>query len=259
MESNGTVAPLKKKLFIPYLALSDPDWKLSYEIVNVLFHLGADTIELGLPFTDPVADGSVLQQSFSRILQNGFRLTDFFDFLGKVNQTHPQKPLVVMGYANIFYQYRFSKIFKKLKSFGVSGLVIPDIPFEEKTRHKELKNTSLSLIDFVTPTTPPVKIKKICSKAQGFLYLVSTKGVTGKSRFDKGIKKISKKIRAFTDIPVIMGFGIRTREHIQASCKFADGVIIGSLIHEIIEKNISQKQKIPQKIEKTLRALLKDI
>ena len=248
-----------KKLFIPYLALSDPDWRLSGEIIDVLFGLGADTIELGLPFTDPVADGPVLQQSFSRILQNGFKLNDFFDFLEKTHHRYSQKPLLVMGYANLFYRYGFPKIFKRLGSMGVGGLVIPDLPFEEKKVRPELKGASLPLIDFITPTTPEKKIKKICSQAEGFLYLVSTKGVTGRSQFDQRIRVISKKIRRLTDTPVVVGFGIKAKEHIKTLGEFADGFIVGSLIHEIIEKNMDQKKKIPRKLEKALGAVLEDI
>ncbi len=248
-----------KKLFIPYLALGDPDWETSYEIVNILFELGADTIELGLPFTDPVADGPVLQRSFKRILEQGFRLNYFFNFLKKVHKSYPKQHFLVMGYANIFYQQGFSRFFTKLQKFGVSGLIIPDIPFEEKNNYQELKNSPLPLIDFITPTIKKEEIKQICLQAEGFLYLVSTKGVTGKSKFDKRIKMLADRAHQLTDIPVIVGFGIRTKEHIEALRDFVDGFIIGSLIHEIIEKNIHQKQKIPKQIKKELGEIIENI
>ncbi len=248
-----------KKLFIPYLALGDPDWETSYEIVHILFELGADTIELGLPFTDPIADGPVLQRSFKRILDADFNLNDVFDFLEKIQMDYPNKSFLLMGYANLFYQYGFSKFFKKVQSYGVDGLVIPDIPFEEKKNHKELQESSLSLIDFITPTIKDHKIKKISSEAEGFLYLVSTKGVTGKSQFDKQLKVIAQKARKLANIPVVVGFGIRTNEQIKILRDFVDGFIIGSLIHEIIEEKLTHKKRIPKKIKKILRGIVEDI
>ena len=228
----------KKSLFIPYLALNDPDWDISYEIVKSFFDLGADTIELGLPFTDPVADGPVLQKSFIRIFEHKFHLNEFLSFIGKVHKNYPEKPLVVMGYANLFYHHGFSKTFQKMEKAGVKGLVIPDLPFEEKQNFPEIKKTSLALIDFITPTTKYQTIEKIAKQAEGFLYLVSTKGVTGKSKIDPKIESLAKSLRKFTDVPVLVGFGIRTKEHLNKISKFADGFIIGSLIHEIIEKNL---------------------
>ena len=248
-----------KKLFIPYLALGDPDWETSHEIIHILFELGADTIELGLPFTDPVADGPVLQRSFKRILDKGFKLGDIFTFLEKNQMYYPNKSFLLMGYANLFYQYGFSQFFKKIQSYGVDGLVIPDIPFEEKKNYQELQNTSLSLIDFITPTIKNHTMKHISSQAEGFLYLVSTKGITGKSKFDKQLKIIAQKARTLANIPVVVGFGIRTNEHIKMLRDSVDGFIIGSLIHEIIEENITQKRKILKKIKRSLGGIVEDI
>ena len=246
----------KGYIFIPYLALNDPDWDLSFEIIEALFSLGADSIELGLPFTDPIADGIVLQKSFSRILAKDFHLDDLFLFLGRLNQNFKDKFFLVMGYANLFYQYGYSKLCIRLSKLNVKGLVIPDIPFEEKENNELLKPLNIPLIDFITPSTKDRKLNTICRKANGFLYLVSTKGVTGKSSFDQNVFSLAGKIKKLTDIPVIVGFGIRSRRHIQEVIKHADGFIIGSLIHEIIQENLDHKTTIPKKILKTLKGIL---
>ena len=246
----------KGYIFIPYLALNDPDWDLSFEIVETLFSLGADSIELGLPFTDPTADGVILQKSFSRILAKDFHFNGLFSFLDRLNQNFKDKFFLVMGYANLFYQYGYSKLFPRFSKLNVKGLIIPDIPFEEKKNNKIYKSLDTPLIDFITPTTKDKKLKTICGKANGFLYLVSTKGVSGKSSFNKNVFSLADKAKKLTDTPVMVGFGIRNRKHTQKVMKHADGFIIGSLIHEIIEENLDTKKKIPKKILKTLKDVL---
>ena len=247
----------KKYIFAPYLALNDPDWDTSFEIISSLFQLGADTIELGLPFTDPVADGPILQRAFSRILNNDFKINDFFDFLKRVNIAFPDKPLLVMGYANIFYQLGIPTIFKKLANFNVQGVIIPDILQEQKNALLP-KNSEITLINFITPTASKERIQKISQCSDGFLYVVSSKGVTGKNKLNfNNVAPICKAIKKETDTPILIGFGIREKEQINQVIKIADGFIIGSLIHEIIESNIiNKKNNIVKDIEIKLKELL---
>ena len=246
----------KGYIFIPYLALNDPDWDLSFEIIETLFSLEADSIELGLPFTDPIADGIVLQKSFARILTKGFHLDDFFTFLDKLNRNFTDKFFLVMGYANIFYQYGYLRLFKKLSKLNVKGLLIPDIPFEEKKNNKNFNSLDVPLIDFIAPTTKDQKLKAICRESNSFLYLISTKGVTGKSSFDKSVFDLADITKKLTNTPLLIGFGIRNKTHTQKVIKHADGFILGSLIHEIIEENLTHKKKIPKKIFKALKGIL---
>ena len=249
-------AQKKGFIFVPYLALGDPDWEASLDIIQVLFELGADSIELGLPFTDPTADGFILQKSFSRVLKEDFKMSKLFAFLEKSRERFPDKSFLLMGYANIFYQYGYSKLLKDLKKFHVSGLVIPDLPFEEKSRYQFPQKTDTAFIDFITPTTSPEKIQKICADAQGFLYLVSTKGVTGKSSFDTSALKLAREAKKLTQTPVLVGFGIRNKTHIKKVLEYADGFIIGSLIHQIIEDNYNNKKNMLHNIRSTLGKIL---
>ena len=231
-------------IFAPYLAVNDPDWDSSFEIASELFKLGADTIELGLPFTDPVADGPVLQRTFTRVLNNNFNMEDFFSFLKRLNTAFPNKPLLVMGYANVFYQFGFSAIFKKLEKLNVRGVIIPDMLREAKSNLLP-PNSEIALIDFITPTTSDKRLKETCKQADGFLYLVSSRGVTGKKNLDfKFLEPICEKIKQETDTPILIGFGIRDKEQAKEAIKIADGFIIGSLIHEIIEENLLKDKKI---------------
>ncbi len=248
----------KKYLFIPYLALNDPDWDMSLEIISSFFKLGADSVEIGLPFTDPVADGTTLQRAFERIINSGFKMSEFFLFLKKINQKFPQKPLIIMGYSNIFLQWGIPDIFYKLEKRNVRGIIISDLPFDEK-KIFSFQQSKIPLINFITPTTTDERLHKICSASEGFLYLVSRKGVTGKSHHDfKSLVPLCNKIRSKTNKPILVGFGIREKKQAEKVIQMADGFIIGSLIHEIIEKNIKGKNRdqIPRKIFTRLKEIL---
>ena len=244
------VIAAKGHAFVPYLAAGDPNWETSKKLVALLISSGADTIEIGLPFTDPVADGPVLQRAFKRVLSERqtrrFDIELFFDFLSQLKESHPDFPFLVMGYANIFYRMGFHKIFSRLIKLNVLGVIIPDIPYEEKDRLVKREKLEpllkkISWIDFVTPTTTTERLNKICSQASGFLYFVSTKGVTGQGQKNfslKPMKKIISEVRKRTKVPVLTGFGIRSAAHALEAIQVTDGFIIGSRIHEIIEQNL---------------------
>lgn len=267
-EENRQASPLEQKLqearakkgyaFIPYLAAGDPDWQTSEALVKTLIEAGADSMEIGLPFTDPVADGPVLQRAFKRVLSTAFELEMFFGFLERIKKNHPDFPLVVMGYANIFYHMGFKKIFNRLSNLNVVGVVIPDIPFEEKRHIIEKEGLQgilekISWVDFITPTVTEDRLDKICRYAQGFLYFVSTKGVTGQSNFSlKPWAKIIARIRKKTSVPVITGFGIRNADHAMEAIHYTDGFIIGSRIHEVIEESLSEKNAIAGRLKEDI-------
>jgi len=232
-------------LFIPYIALGDPDWELSEKFVDLFIKCGADTIELGLPFTDPAADGPVLQRAFQRVLSRSFKMEELFLFLTRLKKKYPDYPFLIMGYANLFYHAGFETIFKKLIQGNVAGVIIPDVPYEEK--RKIIKENRLehimkqiAWVDFITPTTTLDRLDAICSDAGGFLYFVSTKGVTGQqSTFSLASSKtIIKEVRKRTAVPLMIGFGVRNRENAKESVKYGDGFIVGSRFHEIIEQNM---------------------
>lgn len=252
----------KGYLFIPYLLLGDPSYEQSLEIADKLLSLGADSLELGLPFSDPAADGVVLQRAFRRVLAQGFHWQDVLVFLRKLRARYPQRYFLVMGYANLLYQHGFLRLFEELYSLGVRGVVVPDIPLEEKERIRRSYGLGsyrdkVAWIDFVTPTTTPERLNKILMQARGFLYIVSYKGTTGSRNvsFDE-VRKALKGLRAMTKLPLIVGFGIRQREHIVGLLPYADGFIIGSRIHEIIEENISRQGDLVAKIGEEISQIL---
>lgn len=248
----------KGYLFIPYLALDDPNLDKSFEIASLYLRKGADSIEFGLPFTDPVADGPILQQTFRRILQSPFKMNRIYNFLKRMQEAHPRIPFIIMGYANLFYRYGFTRLAKKLYSVNVKGFVIPDIPYEEKMRlfneEKELSRFQ-SWISFVTLTASDERIHQISKNANGFIYLVSVKGTTGSSmpNFEE-IKPVVEKIKAVRDIPVMIGFGIRNQKQVSELIRFTDGFIIGSHFQDIIGR-VSDKDIIPS-ISRELDSIL---
>lgn len=255
----------KKKgyLFVPYLALGDPDWESSLSLARALFESGADTIEIGLPFTDPVADGPLLQRVFKKVLSSEtdkYSLSRVYDFLARLKSEFPDKRFVVMGYANIFYSHRFSSVFKKLASLNVAGVIIPDIPYEEKQIMIKRENLSeilkkISWIDFVTPTTDRVRMETTLKHSSGFVYFVSTKGVTGQDNFNiKQYKKLISHLKKVSGVPVLIGFGIKNRQHADQAVTLADGFIVGSKIHETIGE--STPRNAPNNLRKMVSGLL---
>ena len=240
---------LKEKghLFVPYLALGDPDFDRSFELVKALLEAGADTIELGLPFTDPTADGPVLQRAFQRILKKDFHFDQVIEFLKRLKAEFPEQPFILMGYGNIFLQRSFRESFQTLSELNVGGIITADIPYEEKK--KLIKKFDLEdvlkkicWIDFVTPTTDAKRLKKICKNARGFIYVVSYKGITGQANFYlKPIEGLFARIRDITDVPLLVGFGIREVGHATQAIQYADGFIVGSKIHQIIENNPAEQ------------------
>ena len=248
---------LEKKgyLFIPYLALGDPDWQTSYAICETMLKNGADAIELGLPFTDPVADGPVLQNAFKRILKKPFNLKDVTRLLQKLHKNYPHQPFIIMGYANIFYKSGFYNLFELFSRYNIQGVIIPDIPWEEKNliinQHGlQAFTETIAWIDFITPTTSGTRVDNISKHARGFIYLVATKGVTGQSGFTlKPLKKLIQRVKNKSVAPVLVGFGIKNKKHAISACETADGFIVGSRFHEIIEKNLKTSKNILSEID----------
>ena len=253
---------LKGYLFIPYLALGDPDWQTNLQLAKTLLDAGADSLELGLPFSDPSADGPVLQRAFKRVLARPFHWADALNFMAQLKEYAPDRRFVVMGYANVFYQPGFKNTFAKLYEHNVRGVVIPDVPFEEKHHLIEDEklasfNDKIAWVDFITPTTTPQRLLKIAQASRGFLYIVSYKGTTGGSSFSlKPLAPMLKKLRQLTTTPLIVGFGIRKREQAAEATRLADGFIIGSRLHEVIEENLNSPQQTAMALQKELQALL---
>ncbi|MCX7633763.1 MAG: tryptophan synthase subunit alpha [Turneriella sp.] len=244
----------KGYLFIPYIAYGDPDSKTTFEIVCQMVEAGAATVEIGIPFTDPVADGPVLERAFRRALRHEFHIADFLAMLQKLHKRYPVFPFTVMGYANIFYRAGFKSLLERLYACNVQAIVIPDIPYDEK-RHiiarEELAPIleKMAWIDFITPTTGRKRLAEIAQNAQGFIYLVSYKGVTGQKHPDfKSLKPLVKDIRQHSKTPIVIGFGIRDRATATEAMRIADGFVMGTVFHEMVEQNLERIPAIPHEI-----------
>lgn len=252
----------KGYLFIPYIAYGDPDSKITFEIICKMVDGGAATVEIGLPFTDPVADGPALERAFRRSLKHEFKIADVLSMLNKLHKKYPKFPFTIMSYANIFYQAGFKNLLEKFYDNGVQAVIIPDIPHDEKKYITEKENLTdilgrVAWIDFITPTTTVKRVQEVARDANGFLYLVSYKGVTGQKNFTlKPLKPLIKAIRKATRVPLVVGFGIKDKIHASEAVRLTDGFIMGTVFHEMIEHNMERAPAIPHEIGWALPGML---
>ncbi len=245
-----------KKAFIPFITCGDPNLQTTKELIYTLEKAGADIIELGIPFSDPTAEGVVIQSANMRALSNKITTDNIFDMVETLDVS---VPLVFMTYANIVYTYGIEKFAKKCKEIGMSGVILPDIPFEEKEEFSEIfKEHGIDFISLIAPTSND-RIKMIAQNACGFIYLVSSLGVTGvRQNISTDIDSIVSLIRDVTDLPIAIGFGISTEQQAQKMANKADGVIVGSAIVKIIEKHGENSQKQVDEYVKTLIRAIAD-
>ena len=224
------------KAFIPFITCGDPDLQTTAECVREAVRNGADLVELGIPFSDPTAEGPVIQGANIRALQGGVNTDKIFDFVRELRKD-VSIPMVFMTYANVVFSYGAEKFISTCKEIGIDGLVIPDIPFEEKEEFQPYcKKYGIDLISFIAPTSEN-RIAMIAKEAEGFIYIVSSLGVTGtRSEITTDLDKIVKVVRENTDVPCAIGFGISTPEQAHKMAETADGVIIGSAVIKILEK-----------------------
>jgi tryptophan synthase alpha chain len=229
---DATFQTLKRKALVTFITAGDPDIARSQDILNALPDAGADIIELGMPFTDPMADGPTIQASALRALGAGASMKTTLQMLRDFRKTNESTPIVLMGYANPVYQYGFEKFANDAAQAGVDGLIIVDLPPEEDDElFAAARAKGLHLIKLVTPTTTQDRLKTILPKASGFLYYVSITGITGASSADvNAVKKHVESIRKHTDLPVAIGFGIKGPDDVRSFAAFADAVVVGSAI-----------------------------
>jgi tryptophan synthase, alpha subunit len=226
-----------KKAFVAYLMAGDPDLPTSAEYILTAQEAGADLIEIGIPFSDPIAEGEVIEAAAMRALNAGARLDGVFDMVESIkNKMHV--PMVFMTYLNPVYVYGYERFFARCKEIGICGIIIPDMPFEEQGEAKEIaKKYGVEVVTLVAPTSKQ-RIAEISRRAEGFLYLVSSMGVTGvRSEITTDLSSIVAEIRKSTDVPIAIGFGISTPEQAAHYSTVADGVIVGSAIVHIIAQH----------------------
>ena len=232
-----------KKAFIGFVTAGDPTIKDTYELVLEMEENGVDIMELGVPFSDPMAEGPIIQSANERALANNVNVNDIFKLVADL-RLKTQMPIILLLYYNSILSYSENAFFKECSKAGIDGLIIPDLPFEEREELLEAsKETGVKVISLVSPTSES-RIKTICREAEGFVYCISSLGVTGtRSEFKTDFDSFMGEVRKNTQIPTALGFGISNGEQAAKLKKYADGIIIGSAIVRLIEDNIHSDYK----------------
>ena len=236
----------KKSAFIAFLTACDPSFSMSLKLLRALPKSGVDIIEIGMPFSDPMADGPVIQRSYIRALKSGSSLIKTLSLVESFRRTNNYTPVVLMGYYNPILQMGLKKFINKAKDSGVDGVLIVDLPPESsKQLLAELNKSALDMIRLATPTTTTNRMKNILRSASGFVYYVSITGITG-SKINKilDIKKNYMFLKKTIKIPFVIGFGINSLQKAYEISRYADGVVIGSDLIKEIEKVIEKKGNI---------------
>lgn len=225
------------KAFIAFITCGDPDLETTAAAVRAAVENGADLIELGIPFSDPTAEGPVIQGANLRALSGGITTDKVFDFVREIRRD-VSVPMVFMTYANVVFSYGSERFISTCKEIGIDGLILPDIPFEEKDEFQPIcKKYGVDLISLIAPTSQN-RIAMIAKEAEGFLYIVSSLGVTGtRSEIETDLGEMVKLVRENANIPCAIGFGISTPEQAKQMADIADGAIVGSAIVKLLEKH----------------------
>lgn len=225
------------KAFIAFITCGDPDLETTAAAVRAAVENGADLIELGIPFSDPTAEGPVIQGANLRALSGGITTDKVFDFVREIRRD-VSVPMVFMTYANVVFSYGSERFISTCKEIGIDGLILPDIPFEEKDEFQPIcKKYGVDLISLIAPTSQN-RIAMIAKEAEGFLYIVSSLGVTGtRSEIETDLGEMVKLVRENAKIPCAIGFGISTPEQAKQMADIADGAIVGSAIVKLLEKH----------------------
>lgn len=242
-----------KKAFIPYIMAGDPSLQRTKDIVLLFEKCGADIVELGVPFSDPLADGPTIQRASERALKNGVTLRKVISLVKDVRQK-TQIPIVLMTYYNPVFKYREDDFIRDAKDAGVDGVIVPDLPPDEAEDFIKIsKKTSLNTIFLLAPTSTEDRIKKVIRASSGFIYYVSITGITGATLLlDGSMEALISNIKKYTDKPIAVGFGVSTPLEATAVAKVSDGVIVGSAI-------VKRIHETPNELESYLISLRKAI
>jgi len=245
----------KRKALIPFFTAGDPSAELTPAVMHGLVEAGADIIELGVPFSDPMADGPTIQRSSERALKHGVGLRDVLQMVTKFRQSDQQTPVVLMGYANPIEALGYQAFAQQARDAGVDGVLVVDYPPEESSElTAQLKSCGLDSIFLLAPTTLESRMDDVARTASGYVYYVSLKGVTGASHLDlTDVAKKIPQIRAHVKLPIGVGFGIRDGATARAVADLSDAVVIGSRLVEEIEKSA------PEDVVTRVSALIRDI
>ncbi|WP_339842897.1 tryptophan synthase subunit alpha [uncultured Halopseudomonas sp.] len=246
-----------RKALIPYVTAGDPQPSNTVSLMHDLVQAGADILELGVPFSDPMADGPVIQLAMERALVHHVRLVDVLEMVRHFRETNQSTPVVLMGYLNPIERMGYETFAEAAKAAGVDGVLTVDLPPEEADDVVNLfQGCGLDTIYLLSPTTTLDRAAKICKRASGYVYYVSLKGVTGSSALDvNAVASKLESLRTVTDLPIGVGFGIRDGATAAAVASVADGVVVGSVLVNQIAEHASQPEQGRQAVSKIIREM----
>ncbi len=243
------------KQLVGYITASIPEKNFTIDLAHAMNEAGMNTLELGIPFSDPVADGPIIEKASLQALQNGFTLNELFEITSKIA---PHMDTLWMGYMNPYFHYGMEEFLKKGKEYNVQGSIIPDLPFEESVHYKELfKKYDQTIIDFVAPTDSLQRIQQIIKESQKFIYLVAYAGITG-SDASEDLGKVIANIRSCSKTPLYIGFGVNEKTA-KSKAQNVEGVIVGSaFVKHLIDDSLSNTEKI-NKIIQSIKIIKEEI
>lgn len=240
--------------FMPYVVLGYPTRQESLNVVKSLVETGADLLELGVPFSDPLADGPTIQAATQKSLENGTTLKDCLAMTRELRQQGMQTPALMMGYINPMLAYGLEQFVVDAAEAGVDGFIVPDLPPEEAAEFETLcAKYGLALVYLLAPTSTSARIKLVAEKSKGFIYLVSLTGVTGaRSELQSGLKKLVERVRKATDTPLAIGFGIGNGQQARTVAELADGVIVGSALVKRAAESPQAVQELAEELRQAI-------
>jgi len=230
-----------EKALVGFVTAGDPDIEASQAIIGEMLKGGVDILELGIPFSDPTADGPYIQRSSMRALKAGVNMKKILTMVKKIRTTS-ECPIILFSYYNPMLAYGIAELHRDALKAGADGFLIVDLPYDESAELTSLwPDNELCLIRLIAPTTPAARMEKIAENAEGFIYLVSRTGVTGSGQIDsQEVSSVLSRIRGFSELPVCVGFGISKPEQVSQLCAIADGVVVGSAFEKTIEENLGR-------------------
>lgn len=245
-----------EKVFVPYLCAGDPDIDTSLQLAIALDESGADIIEIGIPFSDPLADGPTIQRATQRSLDNGTRMKQVFELTQEIDE-NVDSPLVYMTYYNPIFRFGESRFIDRALEVGADGILVVDFPPEEgEDFYEEANDKGLNTVLLATPTTPPDRVEALSELASGFLYYVMVTGVTGvRSGYDPEIAEQLEMVGSRSEIPTVVGFGVSDISKISDYLDPIDGVVVGSYLIEAVNENLDSRDRMMEEIRSRARSL----
>lgn len=245
------------KCLIPYITAGDPDLDTTLALMHTLVEAGADIIELGVPFSDPMADGPVIQAACERALAGGTRLTDVIDVVARFRESNDDTAIVLMGYMNPMERLGYAEFARRAAAAGVDGVLTVDLPPEEAGElGNELESAGLDAIYLLSPTTPDARLAAVAERASGFVYYVSLKGVTGAAKLDTAeVSARVTHIKTLAELPVAVGFGIRDAESAAAVAATSDAVVVGSALVALVGEHGNDRDAVQAAVGGLVRSM----